>query len=99
MISLIVTTYNHARYIGDALASVLTQDVPDLQVIVVDDGSTDGTLGIAQEFEVSGVEVLSKANGGPSSALNHGMSRARRESLLFFCQVMTCFFPIASRHD
>lgn len=79
MISLVVTTYNQARYIRDALTSVVIQGIADLQVIVVDDGSSDETLEIARTFEASGFEVLSKQNGGPSSALNYGMSRVKGE--------------------
>lgn len=83
MISLVVTTYNQARYIRDALNSVIMQGMTDLQVIVVDDGSSDETLEIARTFESSGFEILSKQNGGPSSALNYGMSRVKGEFVVF----------------
>lgn len=79
MISIVVTTYNHARYIHDALTSIITQGIADLQVVVIDDGSSDETMEIARSFESSGFEIVSKQNGGPSSALNYGMSRVKGE--------------------
>lgn len=82
MISLIVTTYNHAFYIREALNSVVAQGISDLQVIIVDDGSTDGTFEIAREYEKLGFDILSKPNGGPSSALNYGVSRANGDFIV-----------------
>ncbi|WP_024896933.1 glycosyltransferase [Brucella rhizosphaerae] len=82
MISLVMTTYNHAAYIREALDSVVAQNIPGLQVIIVDDGSKDETLKIAREFEERGFEIYSKLNGGPSDAVNYGLSYAKGEFIV-----------------
>ncbi|WP_408913960.1 glycosyltransferase [Brucella pseudogrignonensis] len=82
MISVVVTTYNHGSYIREALESVVTQNVDNLEVVVVDDGSQDETLEIARGFERPGFKIISKPNGGPSSALNYGVSITNGEFIV-----------------
>ena len=69
-ISVIVPSFNAARWIGEALESVLAQGIRDLQVLVVDDGSNDSTVAIAKSFD--GVTVVPVDHGGPSRARNIG---------------------------
>ncbi|WP_247996566.1 glycosyltransferase [Brucella tritici] len=83
MISLIITTYNHASYIRETLDSVIMQNIDNLEVIVVDDGSRDETLEIAREFERPEFKIISKSNGGPSSALNYGISHVNGDFIVF----------------
>ncbi len=80
MVSVIVTTYNRRRFLGEALQSVLSQDYGDREIIVVDDGSTDGSREAAGGLSV-GYEW--KENGGVSSARNLGIRRARGDYLAF----------------
>jgi glycosyltransferase involved in cell wall biosynthesis len=71
LVSVLIDTYNHERYIGQAIESVLEQDFPqaEMEVIVVDDGSTDGTPDIVRKFAPR-VRLLRKKNGGQASAFN-----------------------------
>lgn len=80
LVSVIITTYNRRDFLKDALRSVLSQDYEDKEIIVVDDGSTDGS-----EDEVKGLPIryLRKENGGISSARNAGLHIARGEFIAF----------------
>ncbi len=81
-VSVVIPAFNAARYIGEAIESVLANDCAPLQVIVVDDGSTDETASVVKAFGAK-VEYLYQPNGGISSALNYGLSRAQGEWLSF----------------
>ena len=72
-VSVIVPYYNYKDYVRETLESILTQSVTPHEVIVVDDGSTDGGIDIVKEFPV---KVVSKENGGLSSARNAGIRGA-----------------------
>jgi cellulose synthase/poly-beta-1,6-N-acetylglucosamine synthase-like glycosyltransferase len=79
VVSIVVPAYNEGRYISECLATITAVDYPKekLDIIIVDDGSTDGTLGIARSFEGGSVRVFSKKNGGKGAALNFGIKKAR----------------------
>jgi len=78
MVSVVIPTYNSARYIGETLESVLNQDYPRLEVIVVDDGSTDNTQDVVRVFDPKRVTYLYQANsGGPAGPRNKGIQEAR----------------------
>jgi glycosyltransferase involved in cell wall biosynthesis len=77
LVSVIIPVYNGSRFLGDALRSVVRQEYPELEIIVVDDGSTDGSAQIATEF--AGVRCFSQPNQGPGAARNAGIERARGE--------------------
>lgn len=83
-VSLVMTTYNHARYIVEALDSVIAQDRRPDEIIVVDDGSTDDTARIAQDFVRQGVQIITRKNGGPSNAFNEGATQATGDILVLF---------------
>jgi poly-beta-1,6-N-acetyl-D-glucosamine synthase len=80
-ISVIVPAYNEAQVIEAAIRSLLSQDYPRFEVLVVDDGSTDGTYQVAAKLEGhyggAVVRVVSKPNGGKAAALNTGIGLAR----------------------
>jgi glycosyltransferase involved in cell wall biosynthesis len=77
-VSVVVPAYNCAPYVASAIASVLNQTVTDLELIVVDDGSTDGTLREIERFNDPRVIVIRHAtNQGVSRATNAGLARAR----------------------
>ena len=80
-ISVIVAAYNAEKYIRRCLDSILAQTMPDFEVIVVNDGSTDGTPAILEEYasQDSRIKVLHKENGGVASARQAGMDAARGE--------------------
>lgn len=81
-ISVVIPTYNRAATLGTAIRSVLAQDSPPDEIIVIDDGSTDGTDEILAEFG-DAIQVLRKPNGGVSSARNAGVRVARSEWIAF----------------
>lgn len=82
-VTVIVPTFNRQEFIGSALESIANQTVRPGQVIVVNDGSTDGTAGVLDQFGGS-IEVITKPNGGKSSALNLGLTHARGEHVWIF---------------
>jgi glycosyltransferase involved in cell wall biosynthesis len=75
-VSVVIPAYNATNFLAETLASVFAQTVPPAEIIVVDDGSTDDTAGIARDL---GVTVISRANGGISAARNTGVRAARSE--------------------
>lgn len=81
-VSVIIATYNAARFLEAAIESVLTQTYKHYEVIVVDDGSTDNTPAIVAKFGKQ-CTYLWQANAGPSSARNHGISNSRGEVIAF----------------
>lgn len=91
MISVVIPLYNKAQSIRNTLDSVLAQTYKDFEIVVVDDGSTDGSADVAEavlrECTVYGVEckgkVIRKANGGVSSARNAGILAAKGEYIAF----------------
>jgi len=82
--SVLIDTYNHERFIEQAIVSVLEQDFPaaDREIIVVDDGSTDRTPEIVRKFEPR-VRLLRKENGGQASAFNAGIPECKGEIVAF----------------
>ena len=79
--TVLVPTYNHASYVGQALDSLIAQTDPDWEAIVVNDGSTDDTREVLEGYATkdSRIRVYHKENGGAASALNHGLKQARGE--------------------
>lgn len=78
-VSVIVPVYNGAAYVRTAITSVLAQTDADLEVIVVDDGSTDGTADVVRPIGDQRVRLVVRENGGPSAARNTGFAVARGE--------------------
>jgi GT2 family glycosyltransferase len=78
-LSVVIPAFNAATTIRSAVASVLRQTVPVLEVIVVDDGSTDATAQVAEAIDDPRVRCISRTNGGPSAARNAGIAAARGE--------------------
>lgn len=81
-VSVVVPVYNGEKYIRDTLISILDQTYRNIECIVVDDGSTDRTVDVCQEFS-DRVVILRKANGGQSDALNYGWQRASGDYLSY----------------
>jgi glycosyltransferase involved in cell wall biosynthesis len=82
-ISAIITTYNYGRFIAGAVESVLQQSVRPDEILVVDDGSTDGTADIVAGYAAAGVRYVSQANGGAGAARNRGLRETRGELVAF----------------
>jgi glycosyltransferase involved in cell wall biosynthesis len=80
-VSVIIPTYNRARLVGTAIESALAQDYPQIEVLVIDDGSSDGTREMMARAYGGNPKVryLPKTNGGVSSARNLGIRESRGE--------------------
>lgn len=85
LVSVIIPAYNIEAYIGRCLDSVLSQTYENLEIIVVDDGSSDGTGKILDDYEKkdSRIKVIHKENGGVSSARNKGLDVAAGDYIGF----------------
>ena len=82
-VSVIIPTYNRAAKVRNAIASVLAQTFSDLEVIVVDDGSSDDTGQILGESFGDRIRYYAQANQGVSVARNKGIAEARGEWIAF----------------
>ena len=85
LISVIIPFYNVEKYIEECILSVLSQDYKNLEILFVNDGSTDGSAKIIEKYSKTDerITVINKKNGGASSARNVGMDVAKGEYLLF----------------
>jgi glycosyltransferase involved in cell wall biosynthesis len=82
-VSVIVPLFNKAAYVERALASISCQTFTDFEVIVVDDGSTDGSSEIVARHRDSRVRIVSQQNSGPGAARNRGIDQSRGLLLAF----------------
>lgn len=81
-VSVIIPAYNAAGFVCRAVDSVLAQTCQDLELLVVDDGSTDGTRSVLATYGER-LRVLPQANGGPAAARNNGLSAATGDYVAF----------------
>jgi GT2 family glycosyltransferase len=82
-LSVITPCYNAAPYIGATIRSALAQTLADLEVIVVDDGSTDESPAIVAAIDDPRVRLLHRTNAGPAAARNTGIAAARSDIIAF----------------
>ncbi|MBI2870415.1 MAG: glycosyltransferase [Candidatus Omnitrophica bacterium] len=78
LVSVVIPAYNAARYVKEAIDSVLAQTYPSIEIVVVNDGSTDNTLDILATYG-DRIQVVTQKNGGPSVARNKGIRFSRGE--------------------
>lgn len=83
-ISIIVPVYNTAKYLKRCLESILIQSLNEIEIIVVNDGSTDESLKILEEYEKKDrrIKIINKKNGGLSSARNAGINLAKGKYII-----------------
>ena len=76
LVSILVSNYNYARYIGESLQSALEQTYSNIEIIVCDDGSTDESVRVIEEYQRKDprVQLIRKANGGQASGFNAALS-------------------------
>jgi glycosyltransferase involved in cell wall biosynthesis len=77
LVSIIIPAYNSEEFLGDTVRSALAQKWPNKEIIIVDDGSSDGTLELAKKFESRDVKVLTQKNRGAACARNAGLALAQ----------------------
>ena len=83
MISVVIPCYNYARYLGEAVESVLGQTYQHTEVIVVDDGSTDQSGEVAKNFADRGVKYCPQVHSGIGPARNKGVELAQGDFIAF----------------
>ena len=85
LVSVVLPVFNVERYLAECLDSIVEQDYPNLEIIAVDDGSTDGSLGALTEYASShrGLTVLHQDNSGAGVARNRGITEAKGKYVLF----------------
>jgi len=82
LVSVIIPVYNCKRFIVEAVDSALQQDYPDKEVIVIDDGSTDGTLDILRTYG-DRIRLIAQKNAGPPAARNNALRAAHGDFVAF----------------
>ena len=78
-VSIVVPAFNEARGIERAVRSLASSDYPELEVVVVDDGSTDGTAALVERLGLPNVRVVQQENAGKPAALNRGLAVAAHD--------------------
>jgi glycosyltransferase involved in cell wall biosynthesis len=81
LVSVVIPCYNQARFLGEAIESVLSQSYPHIEVVVIDDGSTDNTSEVASGYP--GVRCIRQQNRGLAGARNEGIRRSIGDYLVF----------------
>ena len=84
LVSVITPLYNAEKYIAGSINSILAQTWPNIELIIIDDGSTDNSFKIAKSFESEKVKVLQQTNKGASAARNYGLKAAKGRYVQFF---------------
>jgi glycosyltransferase involved in cell wall biosynthesis len=99
LVSILINNYNYGRFLNEAVDSALNQTYQNIEVVVVDDGSTDGSRDIIRSYGGRIIPVL-KENGGQASAFNAGISASQGEVICmldsddwFFPHKIECLIP------
>lgn len=82
-ISIVIPLYNKEDHIERAIESVLAQTYENFELIIVDDGSTDNSLTIAENYHIEKIVIIKQANGGVSKARNTGIAHAKFDYIAF----------------
>ena len=83
LVSVVIPCYNQAHFLSEAIESVLCQGYTNVEVVVVDDGSTDNASEVASRYERAGVRLIRQENRGRSGARNWGLDEAQGEYVVF----------------
>src|SRR5919106_374521 len=80
-VGVVITTYNHAHFLADAIESVLRQTCPAAEIIVVDDGSTDDPISVVAGYPH--VNLVRQGNQGLAAARNSGLRETKTDKVIF----------------
>lgn len=83
LVSVIIPVYNAAIYLGTCVESVIAQTWKNIEIIIVDDGSEDGSLQVARSYPANNIKVISQKNAGASAARNTGLKAAKGDYIQF----------------
>lgn len=83
-VSVLIPTYNRARYLEECIQSMLSQTVAPAEIIVIDDGSTDGTMDVVRGFGDSRIRYIRQENAGKCAALNRALPLATGDYIWLF---------------
>lgn len=83
-VSILMPCYNAGRYVAASLASSLAQTWPEKEIIVVNDGSTDGSAAVLESFRAHGVKIVHQTNQGQCAAANRAYAEATGDYIKFF---------------
>jgi len=82
LVSVIVPCYNEALTLKNCITSILSQTYKNYEILIIDDGSTDSTLEVANSLSDTKIRTFTKPNGGKASALNYGIERSNGEIIV-----------------
>lgn len=82
LVSIVINNYNYERYVADSIESALRQTYSRCEVVVVDDGSSDGSRGVIAQYGDRIIPIL-KTNGGQASAMNAGIAASSGDLIIF----------------
>ena len=83
LISVIINVYNGEKYIKKCLESIINQTYKNLEILIINDGSTDNTLSICQSYKDERIRIITQENIGLSKSRNVGIENAKGEYLYF----------------
>jgi len=84
LVSIIIPCYNSEIYIKDTIESIINQSVENIEIIVVNDGSTDKSVQIIESIEDTRIKIINQENKGVSAARNNGFSVSKGDFVIFF---------------
>ena len=83
MISVVIPLYNKEKQIAETLQSVLLQSFRNFEIVIVNDGSTDGSVAAAEAVQDARIRIIQQENAGVSAARNRGIAAAKYELIAF----------------
>ncbi|RYY07805.1 MAG: glycosyltransferase family 2 protein [Sphingobacteriaceae bacterium] len=83
LVSIIIPVYNAEKHIAETIRSALDQTWPNIEIVLIDDGSTDNSLTITKQFETDCIRIYTQQNGGACKARNKGLQEAKGEYIQF----------------